>query len=124
MGKDRVIIIGGGPAGSAAAIMLARRGWDVSLIEQHRFPRDKVCGECLSALGMKTLERVGVRPRVDALGPVELTRSCLISRDGTEATFDLPRPMWGLTRVAMDTTLLDAAREAGATVLQPARCER
>ena len=39
-----VLIIGAGPAGCAAAVVLARRGWAVTLVEQHRFPRDKVCG--------------------------------------------------------------------------------
>ena len=47
-----IVVIGAGPAGSVAAALLARAGLDVILIEQHRFPRDKVCGECLSALGI------------------------------------------------------------------------
>ena len=55
-----VTIIGAGPAGSTAAILLARAGWDVTLVEQSRFPRDKVCGECLSALGFDVLERLGL----------------------------------------------------------------
>ena len=42
-------IIGAGPAGSVAAIALARLNWRVTLVEQHDFPRDKVCGECVSA---------------------------------------------------------------------------
>ena len=38
------LIIGAGPAGSSAAILLARAGWSVALIEKQRFPRRKVCG--------------------------------------------------------------------------------
>ncbi|MEO8411175.1 MAG: FAD-dependent oxidoreductase, partial [Propionivibrio sp.] len=41
-----VAIIGAGPAGAAAAILLARAGWTVALIEKRAFPRRKVCGEC------------------------------------------------------------------------------
>ena len=47
----KILTVGGGPAGALASVLLARRGHAVTLIEQHRFPRDKVCGECLSALG-------------------------------------------------------------------------
>jgi flavin-dependent dehydrogenase len=116
-------IIGAGPAGSAAGFALAKAGWDVTLIEQHRFPRDKVCGECLSALGIETLEQLGLADRVRALNPVVLTRTTLHAHDGASATFDLPKPMWGISRVAFDAALLEAARGAGARLLQPARCE-
>ena len=43
------VIIGAGPAGSAAAIWLARAGWSVALVEKQAFPRRKVCGECMAA---------------------------------------------------------------------------
>src|SRR3954470_11008429 len=100
-------VIAAGPAGSAAAFLLARRGWDVSLIEQHRFPRDKVCGECLSALGIETLRRLGLSGVVAALGPMRLMRCRLVACDGSAATVELPREMWGVTRIAMDTALLE-----------------
>ena len=123
MQANGIAIIGAGPAGCVAALWLARRGWDVSLIEQQRFPRDKVCGECLSALGIETLERLRLLASLRALKPIELRRACLVARDGTEAAFDLPRPMWGLTRAALDAALLNAARDAGVKLVQPARCE-
>jgi flavin-dependent dehydrogenase len=114
------LIIGAGPAGSVAAIVLARRGWDVNLVEQHRFPRDKVCGECLSALAIEVLNRL----RITIPTPTQLTRATIASMDGREATLDLPREMWGLSRAVLDPALLDAARDAGAKILQPYRCER
>src|SRR5882724_12300454 len=77
MTNKSVTIIGAGPAGSAAALMLARRGWSVTLIEQHRFPRDKVCGECLSALGIEVATRLGFATALKNLGAVELTRTIL-----------------------------------------------
>ena len=112
-------IIGAGPAGSTAAILLARRGWDVTLIEQQRFPRDKVCGECLSALAVEVLERHRLGPMLRKLGAVKLKRTSLVAVDGTEATVDLPRPMWGLSRVALDQALL-----AEATRTARGRCSR
>jgi flavin-dependent dehydrogenase len=119
----RVVIIGAGPAGCTAAIILARSGIDVTLIEQHRFPRDKVCGECLSALGIDVLGRLRISPAVESLTPVALRRTIFFSPDGARSEFTLPRPMWGISRSQLDNALLGVARESGARVLQPARCE-
>src|SRR5258706_4001952 len=118
-----VTIIGAGPAGSTAAYALATRGWDVTLIEQSRFPRDKVCGESLSALGLEVLTRLNLIDRLRSLEPTVLRSTILHSADDRHLTCPLPRPMWGLSRRAMDATLLDAARDAGVRILQPARCE-
>ncbi len=118
-----VTIIGAGPAGSLTAFLLARRGVAVTLVEQHRFPRDKVCGECLSALGMEVLGRVGLAEATRSAGAVELGRTVIHSPCGGSAAVNLPRPMWGLSRARLDVLLLDAARAVGAVVLQPARCE-
>lgn len=118
------IVIGGGPAGSVAALLLARRGWDVTLVEQHRFPRDKVCGECLSALGADVLGRLGLFDALQRVEPVRLDRISLHAPSGCCVTTRLPRPMWGLSRVALDGLLLDAAARDGATVRQPARAEK
>src|SRR6188474_2112436 len=118
-----VTIIGGGPAGSTAAILLARGGWDVTLVEQSRFPRDKVCGECLSALGFEVLTRLGLAARFHALGSTALHHAEVHAAGGRSMRISLPTPMWGLSRVALDGMLLDEARAAGARVLQPARCE-
>src|SRR4051795_10151557 len=104
-----VTIIGAGPAGCIAAIALARLGWDVTLVEQHRFPRDKVCGECLSALGIEVLRRLGLADDVRAAGAVRLDRALLHAPNGTCAWAPLPRPMWGISRTALDALLLQAA---------------
>jgi flavin-dependent dehydrogenase len=119
----RVAIIGAGPAGSAAAIVLARGGRRVTLIEQHRFPRDKVCGECLSADGIAALEQIGLSKELLQFDPVVLTHAAIHAPDGASVRLPLPRPMWGISRQQLDGFLLDTARASGATVLQPARCE-
>ena len=101
-----------------------RGGWSVKLIEQHRFPRDKVCGECLSSTGFDVLERLGLAERFFALSPVELSSANIHSPAGKSLSIALPQSMWGISRMAFDEMLLAAAREAGAAILQPARCER
>lgn len=103
-----------------AARLLARRGISVTLIEQHRFPRDKVCGECISALGWDVLARAGLAARV---GAVRMTRGIVHGPSGRRAEIGLPGAMWGISRRVFDSFLLEAARAAGVTVVQPARCE-
>ncbi|HET6250284.1 MAG TPA: FAD-dependent monooxygenase [Tepidisphaeraceae bacterium] len=118
-----ITIIGAGPAGSAAAILLARAGKTPTLIEQHRFPRDKVCGECVSALGIDVLDRLGITPMLRTAGAASLTRAMIHAGDAAPLETDLPRRMVGISRHVLDALLLDTARQAGARVMQPARCE-
>ena len=119
-----IVIVGAGPAGSTAAIILARRGWDVHLIEQHRFPRRKVCGECVSPLGIDVLRRLEVENALRRAGRVRLTRSAFVGTDGRESITILPREMWGVSRPVLDHLLLEKARELGVILHQPARAER
>src|SRR5687768_3217873 len=98
-----VVIVGAGPAGSVAGTLLARMGWIVELIEQHRFPRDKVCGECVSPLGVETLRRLGLERALRRAGVVSLQRSAFVAVDGSEAVASLPREMWGISRVKLDS---------------------
>jgi len=119
-----VAVIGAGPAGCLAAIELARQGLEVVLIEQQRFPRDKVCGEMLSDLGRQVLGRAEVWGLIHSAGAVEISRASIFAPDGSGANLLLPRPMWGISRWTMDALLLDQAKHAGVRVLQPARCEQ
>jgi menaquinone-9 beta-reductase len=119
----KAIIIGAGPAGTVAGILLARAGFVVELIEQQVFPRGKVCGECLSGVGMDVLERAGLLGAMVSERPAELVRSLLHPTDGPMIEVPLPRASMGISRLRMDTILLDSAVNAGVRVHQPARCE-
>ncbi len=119
------LIIGAGPAGSTAAIRLAQAGWSVALIEKQRFPRRKVCGECLAASNLALLDALGVGASFHALAGPELKRVALLH--GKESIVaELPvcdgQPhAWGraLGREHLDTLLLQRAVALGAHVLQP-----
>lgn len=114
------VIIGAGPAGSAAARLLAQEGWRVALVEKVVFPRRKVCGEFISATSMPVLKACGVAvPFIAAAGPA-VTR---IGAYAGNAMLEAPRrQFWGraLGREHLDTLLRDAAVAAGATLFQPA----
>ena len=57
-----VVVVGGGPAGAAAAIVLARAGRDVVLVDKARFPRDKICGDGLTTGALRLLDQLGLDP--------------------------------------------------------------
>jgi len=121
------IIIGAGPAGSAAAILLSRAGWSVLVLESAAFPRRKVCGECIAASNLPLLDALGVGEALRQRAGPELRRVALWCRNDTisgalPARGDGYAP-WGcaLGREHLDLLLLEAARTAGAAVLQPCR---
>jgi flavin-dependent dehydrogenase len=107
------LIAGGGPAGSAAAVALARAGASPELIERSAGPRDVVCGGFLGWDALAALRRVGLDPA--ALGARPIVRLRLISGErAIEAP--LPKPAAGLSRRALDEALLAAAAAEGARV--------
>ena len=59
-----VIVVGAGPAGSACAQKLAEAGFAVLLVDQHVFPRDKICGDGLIPDAHAALRRLGVHDEV------------------------------------------------------------
>ncbi|MES2535436.1 MAG: NAD(P)/FAD-dependent oxidoreductase [Pseudomonadota bacterium] len=119
------VIIGAGPAGSSAAILLAQAGWSVAVLEKKRFPRRKVCGECVAASNLPLLDALGIGPAFDAAAGPPLRQVGLMS-GAQNIHADLPpladgRHPWGraLGRDVFDSLLLERARQAGATILQP-----
>jgi menaquinone-9 beta-reductase len=78
-----VVVVGAGPAGSAAAILLAERGWSVTLLDKAAFPRPKICGEYLSPEAARVLDRLGALKAVDAAGAQPLHGMRIVAPDGT-----------------------------------------
>lgn len=107
------LILGGGPAGSAAAITLARGGARPLVIERTRETGDALCGGLLSWRTLETLARLGIA--ADALNPARVTRVRLFARDRIVETA-LPAPAIGVSRVRLDALLLDQAKASGAAV--------
>lgn len=111
-----VIVIGAGPAGSTAAFVLARRGLDVLLVDRVALPRPKVCGCCLSARGVRALDRLGMSAALRGSAPL---RSFRLRAGEREASV----PLGGgvvIGRETLDGALAGGARDAGAALLSPA----
>jgi flavin-dependent dehydrogenase len=124
------VIVGAGPAGSSAAILLAQAGWRVALVEKQTFPRRKVCGECLAASNLPLLETLGVGDAFATLAGPKL-REVALMRGSHSVVAKLPpvhsgSSRWGraLGRETLDTMLLAQARLTGVQVMQPWALQR
>jgi len=113
-----VLVVGAGPAGSAAAITLARAGQDVVLVDQHLFPRDKVCGDGLIPDAHNALRKLGVLDEVMAQAQPAGFVGCIGPRGGR---IDVPGALAVLPRKALDLILCRAAVAAGARMFAPLR---
>jgi menaquinone-9 beta-reductase len=119
-----VVVVGGGPAGSVTALLLARAGHSVLLVDRARFPRAKPCGDCLSAGAPAVLERLGLLERVRAAPHATLSGWRIVAPDGTSFTApiaDPPGHALAVERLHLDSVLLDCAREAGVSVFEDER---
>jgi flavin-dependent dehydrogenase len=125
--RHDAVVIGGGPAGATAAILLARAGWSVAIVEAADFPRRKVCGEFLSATSLPLVEDLGLGEIFEEMAGPHVRRVAVFGRHEV-VTAEMPaalhpRHAWGraLGREHLDTALLQLAAAEGAAVWQPWR---
>jgi len=119
-----VIIAGAGPAGASAAIHLARHDFRVLLVEQKKFPREKLCGEFISPECQKHFETLGVAEAMTSARPSAITETVFYSTRGHHVT--VPSSWFGgtaalgLSRAVMDDVLLRRAQACGVNVIENA----
>lgn len=117
-----VLVIGGGPAGTAAAWHAAQGGLRVLIIEMGRPGQDRVCGEFVSYEASPVLERMLVQDATEVLAEApRITSLRLAPQRGTTRSVPLPQPGLGISRPRLDAALWQAARAAGAETLAETR---
>ena len=120
MNRSDVAIVGAGPAGSSAAIFLARKGYSVALIDKEQFPREKLCGDFINPANWPTLRALGVEEKILSQEHQKVTSFRMTSFSGEEAEVALPckdgDAGLGLRRFDLDQILLEKAKDEGVTV--------
>lgn len=115
-----VVVVGAGPAGTAAAITAVERGLSVVCVDKAQFPRDKTCGDGLTANALRLLETLGVTlADLAAAKPMFIRETVLVSPSGRQAR--LPLPADGahaavVSRLALDAALVAVARRRGVDI--------
>ena len=114
-----VAIVGGGPAGSVCAALCAAAGLRTVLIEREKFPREKVCGDCLNPECWPILRQLGIAHRVRESVHATLARVAFIGLHDRCMEIELPQGEDAeivIKRSAFDSLLLDRARQLGAEI--------
>jgi geranylgeranyl reductase family protein len=115
-----VVVVGAGPAGAAATITAIERGLSVVCVDKAHFPRDKTCGDGLTANALRLLEQLGVTSSdLGAAEPKFVRETMLVSPSGRRAR--LPLPTDGthaavVPRRSLDAALVGVARGRGADI--------
>jgi geranylgeranyl reductase family protein len=118
-----VLVVGGGPTGSAAAYWLASRGIDVLCVEKKHFPREKTCGDGLTPRSVRQLQDMGLEDALAGNHRYEGLRSVAFGRE-LEMRWprhpDFPSYGYTITRYDLDQLVNEHAEKAGAVVWQGA----
>lgn len=113
--KPTIIVIGGGLAGLASSILLAKNEFEVTLIERKKYPFNRVCGEYLSNEVLPFLHSIGFKP--DDYGASQITKLIVTSPKGNMLKADLDLGAFGISRFILDNALYEIAKKAGVTFL-------
>lgn len=119
--KTKIVIAGAGPAGSSAAIRLAKSGFDVTLVERKHFPREKLCGEFISPECLTHIQQLDVLDEMLSAGGERIFETRFYETGGRSVAvpsswFGGPGFALSLSRAAMDNILLAEARRSGVEV--------
>ena len=121
-----VLIVGGGPAGSALAFYLAKQSIKVIVVEAEKFPRDKICGDAVSAVALAELHKMGVT-NLNEFAKANVINDVALFIEQEKITVDLARaedlPFQGrvIPRLQLDNWVYSAAKNAGASFLEDTR---
>src|SRR3954466_3991345 len=114
-----VAIVGGGPAGASCASFCAAAGLRVAVLEREKFPREKVCGDCINPSCWPVLRRLQLEDRVRALPHGELRSVQFIGINRQSISVALPDGAEiAVKRSLFDELILSRARELGAVVVE------
>lgn len=119
------LVVGAGPAGSAAASLLAEAGWRVLAIDRAVFPREKACSEYMSPETVRMLDRLGVTAGLCSAGAATLSGSSVTAARGAQLVGRFPEGRGlSIARRELDHALVRAARARGVEVLEATSLER
>jgi len=116
-----VAIVGGGPAGSSCAAFCAAAGLRTAIFEREKFPREKVCGDCINPACWPILRRLQVSERMRDRPHGKLARVDFIGINGYRISVSLPtdeNAEIAIKRSLFDNLLLERARELGSTIFE------
>lgn len=113
-----VIVVGGGPGGSAAASYAAMKGNKVLLIEKDVWPRDKICGDAVGGKSLRHVKELGVKEMIEATPHFRVTGMLFSSSNGQNVTISLPKEDverkeagYALPRIQFDYMMFKRATE-------------
>ncbi len=111
-----VIIVGGGPAGTAAGLALSKLNLSICLIDKYFFPRSKVCAGIVTEKTIRVLKKI--LPEFDFSNYYNLSKISLFSQSNAACVFSVKYPLTLVEREQFDNELLTACRNAGIHVLE------